>query len=247
MNSLVIISCLLPSLIIIYILWLKNAQLKKTQTSAVSKLNELENKLNNYELRNIDSRLNPHLLKNILNSIQSHAYQTYYSIDKLSNVLDYFLYESRKNFVSPKEEIEFTKNLIEINKIKLSPLFELNVKYKIDEEDPVYTKDVLAPLISIDLIENAFKHADLHSSDSFISIVVELKNSQFSIIVSNKISGQKFLKKGNSGIGSSAQESRLNILYENRYKFERKKEDNVYIALLKLNLSDYNAEMFAAR
>lgn len=246
MNTLVIISCILPSFIIIYILWLKNTSLKKEQDHASKKMNELESKLNSYELRNIDSRLNPHLLRNILNSIQSHAYQTYYSIDKLSNVLDYFLYESRKNFVSPKEEIEFTKNLIEINKIKLSPLFELNVKYKIDENDPVYTQEVLAPLISIDLIENAFKHADLQSSDSFISIVIELKEGQFSVMVSNKTSGQKFQKKENGGIGSETQQSRLNILYKNRYKLERKREDAVYIARLQLNLHNYNAEVFTA-
>lgn len=244
MNSLLLISCILPSLIIIYILWLKNTSLKKEQHTAIKKINELESQLSGYELRNIDSRLNPHLLKNILNSIQSHAYQTYYSIDKLSNVLDYFLYESRKNFVSPKDEIEFTKNLIEINKIKLSPLFELNVKYKIDESDPIYTQEVLAPLISIDLIENAFKHADLQSGDSFISIVIELKDSQFSIIVSNKIAHQHFLKKGNSGIGSQALQSRLNILYQDRYQLEKKRSDNVYIVRLKLNLLEYNAEVF---
>jgi LytS/YehU family sensor histidine kinase len=246
MTSVIIISCLLPSFVIIYILWFKNRGLKASQHNAIQKLNELEGRLNNYELRNIDSRLNPHLFKNILNSIQSHAYQTYFAIDKLSNVLDYFLYESKKNFVCPKDEIEFTKNLIEINKIKLSPLFELNLKYKIDEADPVYLRDVLAPLISIDLIENAFKHADLQSADSFITINVELKNSSFSITVSNKISNQKFLKKENSGMGSQTLETRLNILYKGRYTLERKKEDTVYIAQLKINLQDYNAEMFAA-
>src|SRR3954470_2059232 len=246
MNSILIISILLPSLIIIYLLWLKTQTLKNAQKSTAHKLTELETQLNSYQLRNIDSKLNPHLLKNILNSIQSHAYQTYYSIDKLSNVLDYFLYDSRKNFVSPKDEIEFTRNLIEINKIKLSPLFELNLKYKIDETDPEYQRDVLAPLISMDLIENAFKHADLQSGDAFISIHIELKNSQYTINVSNKISSQKFLKKENSGIGSQSLESRLNILYKDRYKLERKVQDTVYIAQLQINLKNYNAEMFTA-
>ena len=246
MTFLIIFSCLVPSFIVIYILWLKNAELKKIKENSQQQLAELEARLNTFELRNIDSTLNPHLFKNILNSIQSHAYQTYYAIDKLSNVLDYFLYESRKKFVSPKEEIEFTKNLIEINKIKLSPLFELNLKYKIDETDPVYIREVMAPLISIDLIENAFKHADLQSSDAFISILVELKNSIFTITVSNKISNQKFLKKENSGIGSQSLETRLNILYKGRYKLERKIENTIYSAQLKLNLLDYNAEMLIA-
>lgn len=246
MTFLIIFSCLVPSIIVIYILWLKNAELKKIKENSQQQLAELEARLNTFELRNIDSTLNPHLFKNILNSIQSHAYQTYYAIDKLSNVLDYFLYESRKKFVSPKDEIEFTKNLIEINKIKLSPLFELNLKYKIDETDPVFIRDVMAPLISIDLIENAFKHADLQSADAFISILVELKNSVFTITVSNKISNQKFLKKEKSGIGSQSLETRLNILYKGRYKLERKIENTVYSAQLKLNLLDYNAEMLIA-
>src|SRR5690554_2591513 len=39
-------------------------------------------------------KLDPHLLKNALNAIQSHAYQSYHALDKLSNILDYILYES---------------------------------------------------------------------------------------------------------------------------------------------------------
>src|SRR5574337_1112310 len=79
---------------------------------------QLENQITMLELQTLESKLNPHLFKNILNSIQSHAYQTYFSLDKLATVLDYILYESRNKFVTPKEEIEFALNLIEINKIK---------------------------------------------------------------------------------------------------------------------------------
>jgi sensor histidine kinase YesM len=244
MTIVILISCLLVSLILLFIFWTKNSALKEFKEGSDQKIAALETRLNTFELRNIDSKLNPHLFKNILNSIQSHAFQTYYAIDKLSNVLDYFLYESRKNYVSPKDEIEFTKNLIEINKIKLSPLFELNLKFKIDETDPVYTREVLAPLISIDLIENAFKHADLQSGDAFISIVIELKNSIFSLMVSNKISNQQFMKKDKSGIGVQTLESRLNILYKERYRLERKVENTVYIAQLKLNLLDYDAKVY---
>ncbi len=64
-------------------------------------------------METLESKLNPHLFKNILNSIQSHAYQTYFALDKLANVLDYILYESRHTFVTPKDEIEFALNLIE--------------------------------------------------------------------------------------------------------------------------------------
>jgi hypothetical protein len=49
--------------------------------------------------------------------------------------------------------------------VKVSPLFDIRVKTKIDENERLYWQRILAPLISIDLIENAFKHADLQSAD----------------------------------------------------------------------------------
>lgn len=67
----------------------------------------IEAKLDNVKLEHIETKLNPHLFKNILNSVQSHAYQTYISLDKLANILDYILYESSNKFVSPKEELDF--------------------------------------------------------------------------------------------------------------------------------------------
>src|ERR1035437_4048533 len=122
---------------IVYLIFrLKKQEMEKL--SLKSRYQEIEDKYNQIELENLDSRLNPHLFKNILNSVQSHAYQTYFALDKLSNVLDYILYDSRKKFVTPKEEIDFALNLIEINKIKLSPLFELKVKLKINENEPLY-------------------------------------------------------------------------------------------------------------
>ena len=118
----------------------------------------------------------------------------------MSNVLDYILYESHNKLVTPQQEIEFALNLIEIYKIKISPLFELKVKTKIDESDHFYNQEVVAPLITIDLIENAFKHADIQSADAFISITFEFKTIPLSLAVANKISQKIPLKKQNSGI-----------------------------------------------
>jgi len=207
---------------------------------------ELERKVNNLQLENLESKLNPHLFKNVLNTIQSHAYQTYFALDKLANVLDYILYESRRKFVTPKEEIEFAFSLIEINKIKLSPLFELKVKSKINETEPLYNQELLAPLISVDLIENAFKHADIHSPEAFIAITFGFSENTFSLNVSNKISGKSTLTKTHSGIGAQTLEQRLRIIYKDNYKLERFSEGEVYHAHLKINLLEYKAKMLAA-
>jgi len=228
--------------------WLIYRTLKaeKVKKELETRFVELENKANTLHLQTLESRLNPHLFKNILNSIQSHAYQTYYAMDKLSNVLDYILYESQNRFVSPKEEIDFALNLIEINKIKISPLFAITVKKKIDEQDALYEQKILAPLISIDLIENAFKHADLQSPDAFISIIIEFRDNTFSLTVSNKISPKSAFLKEHSGIGAATLEQRLRIIYKSCFKLDRYVEEDVYVAQLKINLLEHKNQMLTA-
>ncbi|NMH28582.1 sensor histidine kinase [Flavobacterium silvaticum] len=217
------------------LLWRKS-ETKRRETD--SRFRELENRLNDLQLENLESRLNPHLFKNILNSIQSHAYQTYFALDKMANVLDYILYESRKKFVSPHEEINFALNLIEINKIKVSPLFDLRVKTDINETDVLYDQPLLAPMVSIDLIENAFKHADLQSAGSFISVAIEFRSGRFSVIVSNKISNRKALQKENGGLGKEALEKRLQILHGDAFELRHFVENDIFTAHLKIDLRE---------
>ncbi|WP_300484869.1 histidine kinase [Flavobacterium sp.] len=237
--------CLLILCIAGYLLY-RLQQLEKEKKYMQVKYVDFEERFNHLQLETLESKLNPHLFKNILNSIQSHAYQTYFAMDKLSNVLDYILYESRRRFVSPKEEIDFALNLIEINKIKISPLFALTVKKKIDETDASYQQQLMAPLISIDLIENAFKHADLQSADAFITVVIELKGQVFSMTVTNKISSKAAFKKDNSGLGSETLEQRLKIIYKNHYKLDKFIEGDVYVAQLKIDLREYKTQMLAS-
>ncbi len=244
--SLLIATLAILLVVTIYAIYRLN-KADKIRKEAEAMFRELEGRFNTVQLENLESRLNPHLFKNILNSIQSHAYQTYYSLDKLANVLDYILYESRNKYVTPHEEIQFALNLIEINKVKISPLFELKVKTKIGENEPIYNQPVLAPMLCIDLIENAFKHADLQSSDAFINIVFEFTNSQFSLTVSNKISPKNPIKKPLGGLGVDTIEQRLKIIYKNHFKFEKIIEGEVYIAHLKINLLEHKAEMLALR
>lgn len=206
-------------------------------------IEEMQERQQGSQLQLVDSTLNPHLFKNVLNSIQSHAYQTYFALDKLANVLDYILYDSRQPFVSAKDELDFAQNLIEINKIKLSPLFELQVKTRIDKEDRFYLEKAMAPLLTIDLIENAFKHADIQSQDSFIRIVMELQNGVFSLTVANKISDRPPLTKQKGGIGSRTTEQRLRLTYGDHYTLERARRADQYIAQLKVNLREYKSEM----
>ena len=245
-NDFIVIGIILGLFALIVYLLVRIQQSAYKVKKIEEKYKEVETRLNSIQLEKMDAKLNPHLLKNILNSIQSHAYQTYFAIDKLASVLDYLLYDSHKEYVTPKEEIAFAFNLVEINKIKLSPLFDLKTKLKVNEREPLYNQKVMAPLISIDLIENAFKHADLQSHGAFISITFDFTDSIFSLTVANKISIKAPMKKGNSGIGKEIMENRLRIIYGEDYSLDTFTEDDVFIAHLKINLLEHKAKMLAA-
>jgi len=228
--------------VVVYLIF-RNAAIHQKNQQLINDYKVLEGKISSIELDDIKYKMNPHLFKNILNSIQSHAYQTYFSLDKLSNVLDYILYETDKKYVTIKEEMEFSISLIEINKLKLSPLFDLQIKNKIDENHPFYNQELLVPMITVDLIENAFKHADTQSGDSFISITFELKDDFFALTVANKISSKPALKKTNSGLGKENMKKRLDLIYKDCYQLEQFEEKNVFISHLKINLLEYKAKM----
>ncbi len=212
------------------------------QAEAIKSLQRMQHE----KLASLDTTLNPHLFKNVLNSIQSHAYQTYFALDKLANVLDYILYDSRQQFVTPKEEIEFMLNFIEINKVKLNPLFELQVKSKIDERDQLYNQKVLAPLLTIDLIENAFKHADIQSQDAYIKVIAEFRNGIFVLTVANKISEKPPLSKPRSGLGQRTMHERLQLIYGDHATLDRSNRGDRYISELKIRLREFKNQMYTA-
>lgn len=218
-------------------LYLKLKEARNAKNELTLKNHELNARVNSSELSSIRYKLNPHLFKNALNSIQSHAYQTYYSMDKLSGVLDYILYESDQPLVSLQEEMDFAANFIEINRLKLSPLFDLRIRNTINLNDERISSLKILPLITVDLIENAFKHTDFQKSESFISIHLEVTGNEFVLEVSNRISESQPLKKERSGLGIKNLEERLNIAYPNAYELTLKNDNPVFHARLKLKLN----------
>lgn len=203
---------------------------------------EFLNRIHALELENSKFRLNPHLFKNTLNSIQGYAFRTYQVLEKLGGVLDYILYDSNVSHISIKEELDFAQNFIEMNKIKLSPLFDLRFRLIVNEANPFYNEPILAPLISAYFIENAFKHADFQSKDAFISIIFELNDDEFTLTVSNKINKTPiFNSKG--GIGKENMRKRLEILYGGACRLNYSVEEDVHTAHLKIKLRDVKNKM----
>lgn len=226
---------LLGALLYSIIVSMKLREQTKQQAELAERNQELNSIIHSSELKALRYKLNPHLFKNALNSIQSHAYQTYYSMDKLSGVLDYILYDSDQPLVSLQEEMDFAANFIEINRLKLSPLFDLRIRNTIAAEELADLR--IMPLITVDLIENAFKHTDFQKSESFIAIQFQLEKGVFQLDVTNRISEKPPLRKKNSGLGLKNLEERLRIAYPDRYKLLIQADGTVFHTQLQLHLN----------
>lgn len=218
---------------------------KKLQQKLVRSNEEKERLLGQLHALESDTtrfKLNPHLFKNTLNSIQAYAFRTHQSLEKLGGVLDYLLYDSDNEFISVKDEIEFSKNFIELNKIKLSPLFDLKINFQIDETSPFYHTPVITPLLTAHFIENVFKHADFHSREAFIAIHAELNGDTFLFEVSNKISKTPMFSP-KSGIGKPNLKNQLDTIYGASYFLEYHAENDIYRSILKINLLEFQNKM----
>lgn len=233
---------LLTSAGIIFRLWQNQKQLKQEGALIKIEKEQLLNRINALELENSKFRLNPHLFKNTLNTIQGYAFRTHHAMEKLSSVLDYILYDSNVQYISLKQELEFAGNFIELNRIKLSPLFDFRLRISVNEAHPFYNEPLLSPLITAYFIENAFKHADQQSKDAFISIIFELNGDDFIFIVSNKINKKTSLSS-NSGIGKENIKTRLGILYGDAYRLDYSITGDIHLAHLKINLRDVKNKM----
>lgn len=220
----------------------KGNKLQKQNDLLRSELEDLSGRIKDIEFTQSKFILNPHLFKNTLNSIQSYAYRTHQALEKLGGVLDYILYDSNTELIAIRDEMEFARNFIDLNKIKLNPLFDIRLKINADESSPLYTQQILAPMITAYFIENAFKHADLQSPDAFISISVGLKDGYFDFSVSNRISHAPIFK-GKGGIGQANMKKRLDLVYSESYQLDYSEENNIYSSHLKINLLEFKSKM----
>ena len=137
-----------------------------------------------------------------------------------------------KAFVSSEldHELNFMKSYIELMSLRLSG----NVELKVDLPDD--GKGVLvAPLLFITLIENAFKHGVSPTEPSFIHIRFSwLENSGICCYIENSYFPKKETDRSGSGIGLENLKKRLDLLYPGKYDLRTEREGNEFVAQLKI-------------
>ena len=92
---------------------------------------------------------------------------------------------------------------------------------------------LIAPLLFISLIENAFKHGVSNSQPSFIHIdISEYSDQRIVCTIENSYCPKNGTDKSGSGIGLNNLRKRLELLYPGRYLLNIEQTDDKYISAL---------------
>jgi sensor histidine kinase YesM len=201
------------------------------------KRKEAENEKLSTELNLLKSQINPHFFFNTLNNIYSLAIQkserTPEAIVKLSELMRHIIYDTDKDKVPLSKEIDYIRNYIELEKLRLRD--NSNIRFMVDG-DPA--EKLIEPLLLLPFIENAFKHGTGHTQAGTISIQISIRDSRLNLLVENPVSISSEIPEGkNQGIGRINAERRLQLLYNNNYTLETTVTDAIFRVDLTLNLN----------
>ncbi|MEP0985144.1 sensor histidine kinase [Ekhidna sp.] len=192
------------------------------------KLQQIENDRLNTELNFLREQFSPHFLFNGLNNIYFQMDQSIpeakKSVEKLSELLRYSLYQEQNQLVEIEKEMEFIQLYAEVHRNRRDKklILDLNI-------DTI--KGKIYPHLLITLVENAFKY--IEGENPKIKIAANEVNDQLRFVVENTYRPVES-NPSNAGIGINNLNRRLELLYPNEHKLKLKSYDKVFIASLNL-------------
>jgi hypothetical protein len=187
------------------------------------------------ELNLLKSQVQPHFLFNTLNNIYYEAYleapRTAELIERLSDIMRYFVDESPKDEVSLATEVQFIENYIALEKIRIR--HETEIIFIKD-----YSNDVrIPPMLLMTFVENIFKHGiDKSSSENKIDISLIYQDDYLLFQTRNRIHGTP-AQTASHGFGIQNLRRRLALLYDTRFELNIEQTEHCFTAFLKVPLS----------
>lgn len=200
------------------------------------------------ELKFLKGQIHPHFLFNTLNTLYALTLQNSPKssevVLKLSHLLDYMLYDCNVELIPLRKEVQQMQNLIELEQFRYGNRLEVSFSVKGD----VSTQQI-PPLLMLPFVENAFKHGvSKEVEEAFISIDLTLKEQTLTLRVENSKAeeDQKPEAEYTKGIGLKNVSRRLDLLYEDRYDLQVFDEEDTFMIVLKIPLSNFNQESVVA-
>lgn len=189
------------------------------------------------ELKALKAQINPHFFFNTLNSIYSMALDKDErlpdTILQLSDLMRYFLYESKDNFIPLEKELAVLNNYIALQKIRSGA--QVNIETKISG---VTDHKQIAPLLLITFLENAFKHGVKGVAEKpFIRLDMKVeKNKFFFSVENNKGIVDEIKSVEHGGLGLENIRRQLELLYPKKHALEIKNSKDNFAVQLQLDL-----------
>ncbi|UZR96531.1 sensor histidine kinase [Chondrinema litorale] len=184
------------------------------------------------ELDRLKFHIQPHFLFNTLNNIyyvtESESPKAAEMLSKLSDMMRYFIEESKKQKVIIATEINFINNYINLENIRMRFLVQVQKKIEVDE------LILVPPMLLIPFIENVFKHGiQKNETHNVVDISIKADESYLFYTVTNSLKSP--LQNSNErGFGLRNLKARLSLLYDKDYEMSTTSTDSYFTAMLKI-------------
>lgn len=198
------------------------------------KLQQLRTENLNQQLAYLKYQINPHFFMNTLNNIHAlvdiDPKKAKESIIELSKLMRYVLYDGNMKMSSLQKESEFIANYIELMRLRYSDKVDIQV-----DTDPSFPDAMIAPLITVTYVENAFKHGISYNLNSFIHITAHVRDGRFLFTCRN--SKHKESTEEHGGVGLENTRKRLNLIYGDDYTLNIEDTEDAYNVELDIPLN----------
>ena len=187
----------------------------------------------NTELKYLRTQIQPHFFFNALNNLYALTLKKSDAaprlVLKISDILQYILYEVSDKKVDLIEEINYIHNYIDVERMRFDERVDCEVDIIGSIEDVT-----VPPLLFLNFIENSFKHGLKNSDNVKVKMSFEvLEKGYLEFKISNTFNGE-LSKDFKVGIGMPNTERRLSLLFPNNYELKSSLKDDVYELYLKI-------------
>jgi LytS/YehU family sensor histidine kinase len=186
------------------------------------------------ELKFLKTQIHPHFLFNTLNNLYAltlkKSDRAPETVLKLSELINYMLYECTSDEVPLSKEIKFIRNYIDIEKMRYGDKLDVEIRVTGDVQDRK-----IAPLILLPFVENCFKHgASEELQQSWVKLTIDAQPHVLIIKVeNNKASDNGHTRK--EGIGIQNVKRRLDLLYPGRHELKIMSGEETFLIILTIN------------
>lgn len=205
-------------------------------------LHVVENEKISTELAFLRAQINPHFLFNVLNTIyfqiNKENKEARSSVEKLSEMLRYQLYECTSDKIDISKELSYIENYVAVQQLRMESGTDLQIELPGDTGS--FT---IAPLLILPLVENAFKHISNFKDPSRNKLHISIYTEPNSLFVVNVVNTYNSLDRTeqlyrSSGLGLKNLERRLAILYPGKHSISRNRNESTYETTLKIQYGD---------